>query len=100
VERERDREQRTSGVRDGALDKNGNGVGRKWSLVKKDTFVFLVKQINRTNKLSIKLGGSRILQFHQYINIHSYDDMFHYTNLYSPKHWILVPRLDQRNKAN
>ncbi len=62
--REREREQRINGVSDGALDKNGNGKGQKWPFVKMDTGVFLVKHINRTNKLSIKLGGSQILQFH------------------------------------
>ncbi len=35
--REREREQQISRVRDGALDRNGNGVGQKWTLVKKDT---------------------------------------------------------------
>ncbi len=36
-ERERKKEQWISGVRDGALDRNGNGVGQKWPLVKMDT---------------------------------------------------------------
>jgi hypothetical protein len=36
-EGERVREQRINGVRDGALVRNGNGVGWKWPLVKKDT---------------------------------------------------------------
>ncbi len=36
-EGEREREQLISGVRDGAFDRNGNGVGWKWPLVKKDT---------------------------------------------------------------
>jgi hypothetical protein len=35
-EGERDREQQISGVRDRALDRNGNDMGQKWSLVKKD----------------------------------------------------------------
>ncbi len=35
--RERERELRISRVRDGALDGNRNGVGWKWSLVKKNT---------------------------------------------------------------
>ncbi len=63
-EEEREIEQQTSGVRDGAFDRNGNGVGQKWTLVKVDTLVFLVMQIDRTNKLSIKLGRSRIVQFY------------------------------------
>ncbi len=74
--REIERKQWINGVRDGALDRNGNGVGQKWPLVKMDTWVFLVMQINRTIKLSIKLGGSRILQFHWCRNICSHDDMF------------------------
>jgi hypothetical protein len=35
--RGREREEQINGVRDGALDRNGNGMGWKWSLVKKDT---------------------------------------------------------------
>jgi hypothetical protein len=54
-------EREISGVRDRALDRNGNGMGQKCPLVKKHTSVFLVMQINRTNKLLIKLGGSQIL---------------------------------------
>jgi hypothetical protein len=38
--REREREQRINGVRDAALDRNGNDVGQKWLLVKMDTRVF------------------------------------------------------------
>jgi hypothetical protein len=34
---EREREQQINRVRDRALDRNGNGVGWKWLLVKKDT---------------------------------------------------------------
>ncbi len=75
-EREGEREQWVNGVRDGALDRNGNGVGKKWPVVKMDTRVFLVMQINRTNKLPIKLGGSRIHQFLWCHNICSHDDMF------------------------
>ncbi len=79
-EGEREREQHINGVRGGALDRNGNGngngMGQTWLLVKMVTRVFLVKQINRTNKLSIKSGGSQILQFHWCRNIHSHDDMF------------------------
>jgi hypothetical protein len=41
--REREREQQINGVRDGAFDRNGNGVSWKWPLVKKDTWVFLAK---------------------------------------------------------
>jgi hypothetical protein len=62
-------------VRDGALDRNRNDIGLKWPLVKKDTRVFLVKQINKTNKLSIKLRGYQILPFHSRLDIHSHDDM-------------------------
>ncbi len=36
-ERERERDQQVNGVRDRALDRNGNGVGQKWPLVKMDT---------------------------------------------------------------
>ncbi len=57
-EGEREREQQINGVRDGALDRNGNDIGWKWQLVKKDTLVFLVKQISRTNRLSIKVDKS------------------------------------------
>jgi hypothetical protein len=43
-EGEREREQWINGVRDGvrdgALDIDGNGVGWKWRLVKRDTFYF------------------------------------------------------------
>jgi hypothetical protein len=35
--RERKREQRINGVSEGVLDRNGNGVGWKWLLVKRDT---------------------------------------------------------------
>jgi hypothetical protein len=35
--REREREQRISGVRDGVVEGFGNGVGWKWPLGKKDT---------------------------------------------------------------
>jgi hypothetical protein len=45
-------------VRDIALDRNGNGVGWKWPLVKKDTRVFLENQINIINRLSIKRDES------------------------------------------
>ncbi len=77
-EGEGEREQQINGVRDGVLDRNGNGVGWKWLLVKRDTWVFLANQINRTNWLSIILGGSQILLFHWCLNIRSYDDdMFH-----------------------
>jgi hypothetical protein len=51
-EREKESKQRINEVRDRALDGNGNGVGLKWPLVKKDTLVFLAKQINRTIRLS------------------------------------------------
>jgi hypothetical protein len=76
VDGEREREEWINRVRDGALDRNGNGVGQKWLLVKMDTRVFLVMQINRTNKLSTELGRSRIIQFHWCRNIHFHDDMF------------------------
>jgi hypothetical protein len=33
-EGEREREQQINGVRDGALDRDGNGVHQKWLLVK------------------------------------------------------------------
>jgi hypothetical protein len=36
-ERERGREEQISGVREGALLRNGNGMGWKWPFVKKDT---------------------------------------------------------------
>ncbi len=36
-EREKNREQQINGVRDGALDRNGNGMGQKQPLVKMDT---------------------------------------------------------------
>ncbi len=39
-EREKKSEQQINRVRDGALDWNRHGVGWKWSLVKKDTWVF------------------------------------------------------------
>jgi hypothetical protein len=35
--REREREQWINGVRDVALDRNGNSIGWKWPLVKRDT---------------------------------------------------------------
>ncbi len=34
---ERERELQINGVRDGVLDRNKNGIGWKWLLVKKDT---------------------------------------------------------------
>jgi hypothetical protein len=40
------------------MDRNGNGMGWKWLLVKKDTRVFLAKQINGTKRLSIKRDKS------------------------------------------
>ncbi len=36
-EREREREHWINRVGDGALDRNGNGIGQKWSKVKTDT---------------------------------------------------------------
>jgi hypothetical protein len=45
-EREREREQGINRVRDRVLDRNGNGSGWKRLLVKMDTWLFLVKQIN------------------------------------------------------
>jgi hypothetical protein len=36
-EEEREREQGINGERDGALGRDGNGVGKKWQLVKMDT---------------------------------------------------------------
>ncbi len=60
-ERERERQRQINGVRDGTLDRNGNGMGQKWPLVKMDNRVFLAVQTNGINKLSIKLGGSQIL---------------------------------------
>ncbi len=77
-EGEREREQKINGVRGGALDRNGNGMGWKWPLLKRDTLVFLVKQINRINRLSIILGGSQILSFHWCLNIR-HQEMFHRT---------------------
>ncbi len=62
-EGERDREQQIKRVGNRALDRNGSDVGQKWLLVKLNTCVFLVMQINRIRKLSIKLGGFQILQF-------------------------------------
>jgi hypothetical protein len=61
VNGEREREHQISIGKDRALDINGNGMGQKCPLVKKHTSVFLVMQINRTNKLLIKMGGSQIL---------------------------------------
>jgi hypothetical protein len=61
--RGREREQQISGVREGALVRNGSGMGWKRPLVEKDTRVFLVTHINRINRLSIMLGRSQILSF-------------------------------------
>jgi hypothetical protein len=58
MEREREREQRIGRVRDGVLDRNRSGVGWKWPLVKMDTQVFQIKQISRTNRMSIKRDKS------------------------------------------
>jgi hypothetical protein len=77
-EGEVEREQQINRVRDGALDRNGSGMGQKWPLEKLNTRVFLVMQINRTNKVSIKLGGFQILQFLWCRNIHSHNAMFHH----------------------
>jgi hypothetical protein len=52
--REREREQWISGVGDGALEGFGNGMGWKWPLGKKDTRIFQVDQMIRTNKMLIK----------------------------------------------
>jgi hypothetical protein len=46
-----------------------------------DTLVFLEMQINRTDKLSIKLGWFQILQFLCCCNIHSHNAMFHHSLL-------------------
>jgi hypothetical protein len=75
-EGEREREHQINRVRDTELDRNGNGMGQILPLAKMDVGVFLVIQINRTNKLSIKLGGSQILQFLWCRNIRSHNDMF------------------------
>jgi hypothetical protein len=55
VERERE-EQQINGVSDGALDRNGNGMGRKWTLGKRDTWVFLVKTNQKNKKAANHVG--------------------------------------------
>ncbi len=74
VNRERERERgiekelQINRVGDGALDRNENGMDWKWPLVKKDTWVFLVKQINRIKRLSIKMDKSWVgLKFFRFI---------------------------------
>ncbi len=57
-EREREREEWINGVRDRMLDRNGNGVGWKCPLVEDDTWVFLVKEINIMNRVSIRRDKS------------------------------------------
>ncbi len=76
----REREQ-FKGVRDGALDRRGSGVGEKWPLEKRTTWIILVMQINRINKLSIKLGWFQILQFLWCRNICSHNSMFCHNTL-------------------
>ncbi len=78
--REREREWQINGVRDGMLDRNGNGMGQKWPLEELNIWAFLVMQINRINKLSIKLGGFQILQFFWCCNICSNNTMFCHTD--------------------
>ncbi len=73
---EREREQQINRVRGGVLDRKWNGVGWKWPLVEMDTWVFLAKQINTINRLSIILGGSQMLPFHWRLNIRSHDNVF------------------------
>ncbi len=73
--KEREREW-INGVREGALVINGNGMCQKWLLVNLNTRVILSMQINRTNKLSMKLSGSQIQQFCWCHNICSHDYMF------------------------
>ncbi len=76
------REQQINRARDGALDKNDSGMGQKLLLEKLNTWVFSVMQINRTNKLPVKLGGFQILQFLWCRNIRSHNAMFgHHTKI-------------------
>jgi hypothetical protein len=75
-EREIEREQQINRVRDRALDRNGIDMGQKWPLYILNTCVFLVMQISRINKMSIKLGEFQIPQFLCRCNIRSHNDMF------------------------
>ncbi len=77
-EKEREREQQINRVREEALDRNGSGMGQKCPLEKLNTWVFLVMQINRINKLSIKFGGFQIPQFFWCRNIHSHNTIYHH----------------------
>ncbi len=64
----REKELQISRVGDRVLDRNGYGEDWKWPLVKKDTWVFLAKQINRINRLSIKMDKSWVvLKFFHFI---------------------------------
>jgi hypothetical protein len=78
-EGEREREEQIYGVRDRVLDRCGSGVGQKKLVKKKNLPVFLAIQINRINKLLIKLGVFQILLFFWCRNIHSHNTMFHHT---------------------
>jgi len=78
-EGEGEREQQISRVKEGALQRSGNGVGWKWSLAKEDTWVFLTKQINRLPNKRLKLGWISNSLFHWCLNIRSHNDMFHHT---------------------
>jgi hypothetical protein len=60
---EREREKWINLVKDGVLDRNGSGMGQNWLLEKLNTRIFLVMQMNKINKLSMKLVVSQILQF-------------------------------------
>jgi hypothetical protein len=73
--REREKGSDSSRVRDGALDRSGNGAGWKWPLVKKDTCVYLVKQSNRIKR---DIGWILDCSYHWCLNICSHDDMFHH----------------------
>jgi hypothetical protein len=82
-EGERERKQWISGVGDGALEGFGNSVGWKWPLGKKDTQIFQVDQMNRTNKMPIKWNikswvGLEFIQS-QCCDFGSLDDASHYT---------------------
>jgi hypothetical protein len=97
-EQERERDQQINGERDGALNRNGNGVGQKWLLDKLNVLVFLAMQINCQSKL----GGFQILQFFWCRNICYHNTMFcHKKLLKCPKNgfpWLEVGDLKFNNE--
>ncbi len=70
-------------MRDGALDRNGNGVGSEMAVSEKGHLSIFAKQINKTIRLSIKRDNSwvdlKFFLFHRCLTFCSHDNLFRHT---------------------